>query len=218
MTMAMRGPLRLLTLVAICAVSIPAAFRGASIAHFAVTQIRVSGGSDGMEALRGWRDTNGVAAAARDPALLGAATDQEALARQKNALKDYLAVKPLSPFRWLALADAELSSGGPIDVTIRDYEMSVITGPYEGYLMSRRAMLGLLLWEKLGPDERIGAARDLALGDFSPSQMLVVKGILGAKTKETRDSVRFQILQVEGLQANRLDRLGLTSVAPPEGS
>jgi hypothetical protein len=191
-------------------VSIPAALRGASIAHFAVAQIRLDGSSDGLDVLRGWRDTNGVAAAARDPALLGAATDQEALTQQKNALKDYLAVKPLSPLRWLALADTELTSGGPMDLTIRDYEMSVITGPYEGYLMSRRAMLGLLLWEKLGPDDQIGAARDLALGDFSPSQLIVVKGILGAKTKETRDSVRFQILQIEGLQANRLDRLGLS--------
>lgn len=201
--------LRAVTIVAVCAVCIPAAFRGASIAHFAITEARVAGTPDSLDTVKGWRDENGVAAAARDPALLPSDhADRAALARQRDALKDYLLAKPLSPVRWLSLADTELSLGEPIESVVRAFQMSELTGPYEGYLMPRRAIIGLLIWDKLGPDERIGAARDLALADFTTPQWLTAKGILGAKSKDTRDSVRFEVLQIEGLQADRLSNLG----------
>ena len=207
--MTIPASLRAVTVVAICVVCVPAAFRGASIAYFAVTEARVAGTPDSLDALRGWRGENGVAAAARDPALLpGGNADRPALTRQRDALKDYLSAKPLSPVRWLSLADTELSLGEPIEAVVRAYQMSELTGPYEGYLMPRRAVIGLLIWDKLGPDERIGAARDLALADFTSSQWIAAKGILGAKSKETRDSVRFEVLQIEGLQADRLSNLG----------
>jgi hypothetical protein len=174
-------------------------------------QSRVAGTANALDALKGWREVNGVAAAARDPAITSwSMSDPDDVVRQREALKDYLTVKPLSPTRWLALADADLASGEPVEAAARAYEMSVLTGPYEGYVMGRRALMGLLLWEKLGPDQRIGAARDLAVGDFaSTSQLMAAKGILGAKSKETRESVRFEMLQIEGLQADRLGNLGL---------
>lgn len=180
------------------------------VTRFAVAEMRLDPSQDGVEALKGWRDETGVAAAARDPSRLKA-TDRgaDALERQRSALKDYLAIKPLAPVKWLALADTELSSGEPTDVTVRAYAMAQITGPYEGYLMPRRAVLGTLLWEKLGPDERIRAARDLALAELTTQQELVLKAILAAKLQDTRDAVRFEMLQIEGLQADRLNKIGL---------
>ena len=202
--------MRLLTVVAVCFMCVPAVLKGASLVHFASTALRVTGEPGSLEALRGWRDTGGVSAAARDPALLPpVGFTPETLTRQRDALKEFLTVKPLSPVRWLALTDAELSLGEPIETAVRAYEMSELTGPYEGYVMPRRAIVGLLLWEKLGPDFRIGVARDLALAEFSPAQEDLIKGILAAKSADTKYSVRFETLQIEGLQADRLASLGL---------
>lgn len=208
--MALSLSLRFVTALAVCAVCVPATLEGAMVTRFAVAEMRLDPSQDGLEALKGWRDETGVAAAARDPSLQKASDRSvDALERQRAALKDYLAMKPLAPVKWLALADAELSAGEPMDVTVRAYAMAQVTGPYEGYLMPRRAVLGTLLWEKLGPDERIRAARDIALADLTTQQEVVLKAILAAKLPDTRDAVRFEMLQIEGLQADRLDKIGL---------
>ena len=52
-------------------------------------------------------------------------------------------------------------------------------------------------------------ARDLALAELTTPQELVLKAILAAKLQDTRDAVRFEMLQIEGLQADRLNKLGL---------
>jgi hypothetical protein len=210
MTMMRRSLSRFLATVMVCAVCVQAVIRGETVAHFAITSMSLDRPDGGFEALKGWRDVVGVAAAARDPAgLPSGKSDQDALGRQRNALEAFIAVKPFSPTQWVALADADLSLDEPLERTVRAYEMAQLTGPYEGYAMPRRAILGVLLWEKLDPDERIGAARDLVLADFSTSQQIVMRGILSAKGAAARDAIRFQMLQIEGLQADRLDKLGL---------
>ena len=208
--MALSLSLRFVTTLAVCAVCVPAILEGAMVTRFAIAEMRLDPTQNGLEALKGWRNQTGVAAEARDPSLQRA-TDRgaDAVERQRAALKDYLAIKPLAPVKWLALADSDLSAGEPTDVTVRAYAMAQVTGPYEGYLMPRRAVLGTLLWERLGPDERIRAARDLALAELTTQQELVLKAILAAKLQDTRDAVRFEMLQIEGLQADRLNKLGL---------
>jgi hypothetical protein len=210
MSVGVSKQLRLPTALAILAICVPAVVKGTDVVRFAIAEARLDQGQDSLEALKGWRDSTGVAGNARDPARLTVTNgDRTVLARQHDALEDYLTLKPLSPVKWLALAFADLSLDKPIAQATGAYQMSLVTGPYEGYVMPRRAIAGALLWEKLGSDERIGAARDLALATFTTSDLVVLRGILGAKLEDTRSSIRFEMLQIEGLQADRLQDLAL---------
>ena len=46
-------------------------------------------------------------------------------------------------------------------------ELSMVTGPNEGYVLAERGIYGVSLWERLSPDLKRRVAIDLAAGEIT---------------------------------------------------
>jgi len=200
---------RSLTVVVVVGLSLHAVFMGFRLVSFAIAEMSYGKAPDRAAQLEGWRDATGVAAAAREPSPGEAQKRPDAakLEQTRSELEAYLTVRPLSPVKWLALAELDLSTGKPTAETLQALDMSHLTGPNEGYVMPRRALFGVLLWESLTPEQRYRVGRDIALADRTDDFRL--KSLLRAKSAAARENIKFILLQLEGVTSSRLASIGL---------
>jgi hypothetical protein len=63
---------------------------------------------------------------------------------------------------WLALSKADLMTHRSMDDVFGSLELSMLTGPNEGYVMEDRRFFGVSLWDRLPPDLKRRVTNDVA--------------------------------------------------------
>jgi len=108
----------------------------------------------------------------------------------------------------LSLAATRLAMDQPMDDVLGSLKLSMLTGPYEGYLMGERAVLGASLWESLSPDLKRGVANDIA-GQYVRGYDLVQKlrPIFSAMPDQVQKEIR-EALLATGLPPKEIERMG----------
>ena len=121
---------------------------------------------------------------------------------------DILAIRPLSSYYWLQLAESRVDANeGPAKAS-EALELSVLTGANEGYMVTQRGMYGIWQWETLSPEYRTRAAADLAARRLSGRNLAWLKTTLSEKTEQVRQAIRLG-LQAQGFPKGNFAQVGL---------
>jgi hypothetical protein len=89
-------------------------------------------------------------------------SDVIAAYRQRELLAAILSIKPMSSMHWLSLSRMELMTHRSMDDVFGSLELSMLTGPNEGYVMEDRRFFGVSLWDRLPPDLKRRVTNDVA--------------------------------------------------------
>jgi hypothetical protein len=205
-----RAGVRVLTSLAVIAVSMLALFQGWDIVRFSIASASLGPDAGGAETLRPWAADPGLAFSAQESLLTGQPDAGDVIGAQKrrDELAKLLAVRPLSSEYWLALAEMRLAADQSANKVAEAFELSVVTGADEDYVMSRRALFGLSNWEVLPAEVRKRAAADMVTARISDRKRDIIRMALSKKTEEVRRDIR-AALQTEGVSQARLVAIGL---------
>lgn len=208
---------RNLTAMLACCVAAAAVFVGAQVVLFSIARIMLppSAEVDSVvfrSRMATWADRPGVSIAARS-LLLPAGRPLRAdgnPAQDVEDIKSVLALRPMSPANWLALAEARMAAKAPASQVNAALLMSHITGPREGYVMIVRAIVALEAWDGLTIQLKQKAARDIALTWRFMSPRYGVRAVLAltGTTDEVRSDMRRFLEPMPEINADGLRRLG----------
>jgi hypothetical protein len=171
--------------------------------------IRYSRIDDKSEAALPWVDVPGIAFFARQFSLTPTddSSDDKTIRKRLNELVDILAIRPLSSYYWLQLAESRVDAGeGPSEAS-EALELSVLTGPNEGYMVTQRGLFGVWQWETLSPENRTRAAADLSARRLSTARVTWLRKTLSEKTDEIRQAIRMA-LQAQGFPKDEFAQVG----------
>jgi hypothetical protein len=171
--------------------------------------IRYSRIDDKSEAALPWVDVPGLAFFARQFSLTSTddSSDDKTIRKRRNELVDILTIRPLSSYYWLQLAESRVDAGeGPSEAS-EAFELSVLTGPNEGYMITPRGLFGVWQWETLSPENRTRAAADLSARRLSGARVTWLRKTLSEKTDEIRQAIRMA-LQAQGFPKNEFAGVG----------
>ena len=133
-------------------------------------------------------------------------SDQKAANSRREALSSILSIKPLSSVDWLSLSGWQLVTDQPMEQVFESLELSMLTGPNEGYVMAERAIFGVSLWERLSPDLKRRVAIDLAAEEIAGNEKF--RAVLSAQPERVRNELRAAMLAT-GLSPKEIEqRLG----------
>jgi hypothetical protein len=211
----MRITIRLLTAIALIVISGVAVAQGWGIVRFFLASMDIVSSEKRARMADAWRATSGVISTALQDELADEIdqTDMIAAYRQRELLSTILPIKPLSSMDWLVLSKAELMTHQPMEDVFGSLELSMLTGPNEGYVMEERAVFALSLWEKLPKDLKRHAAADVAsmlfprttLGRAEPWKF---QAVLATKPDSVRNELR-EALIATGVSSKEIEeRLG----------
>jgi hypothetical protein len=183
----MRADIRLWTAVVMIGICGFAIARGLGIVHFSIAMANIDSPEKRAEIVKAWGSAPSVASAALradlntqiDP------SEQKANNRRREILCTLVSIKPMSSYSWLWLSGLQLITDQPMEQVFDSLELSMLTGPNEGYVMGERAVFAISLWLRLPADLKNHAALDVA-------------------------SVMFPILPAEGDELNKLRALVAT--------
>ena len=82
-------------------------------------------------------------------------------------------------------------------------ELSMLTGPNEGYVMAERGIFGVSLWESLSPYLKRRVANDLAAGEITGNEKF--RAVLSAQPERVRNELRAAVLAT-GLSPKEVER------------
>ena len=203
----MRAAIRFLTgitIIGICAFSVA---RGWSIAHFSLALMSIDSLEKGAGALHPWTVVPGVASAALKAELREKidASAPKAADNRREALSATLSIDPLSSVNWLSLSGMQLVTDQPMEQVLESLELSMVTGPNEGYVMADRGIFGVSLWESLPPELKRRVAVDLAVGEVTVVWNGKFKAVLSAKSEPVRNELRAALLAT-GLSPKEVER------------
>jgi hypothetical protein len=204
--------MRVLTVLAMIALSVFAVVRGWGITEFAQTQA-ISNRSN-IDDLRDWIRIPGIMSAALQSSLARTprVSDVEGARDRARKLTALLSVRPLSSEEWLSLAEMRVITGQPENDVRAALLMSSLSGPNEEYVMWQRGLFGLFIWQSLSPDARRRIIRDLAVAlhelPLGVREIGVAKNLLSAKPDEARSEIS-RLLKAEGVTKADFDRVGL---------
>jgi len=212
----MRVDIRLCTAIAIIAIGGLSLVQGWKIARFSLTV----GSNESSEKGIGNNKRSAAIPSITSTALQADladeidASDLQAANRRREALSSILAVKPLSSIHWLLLSGMQLITERPMEQVLESLELSVVTGPNEGYVMIERGIFGVSLWEDLSRDLKSRAALDLGPLIYARTPEEGAKGekfqaVLETKPESVRNELR-KALVATGILPNEIEqRLGL---------
>ena len=171
--------------------------------------IRYSRIDDKSEAALPWVDVPGLAFFARQFSLTSTddSSDDKTIRKRLNELVDMLAIRPLSSYYWLQLAESRVDAGEGPSKASEALELSVLTGPNEGYMVTQRGLFGVWQWETLSSENRTRAAADLAARRLSSSNLAWLKTTLSEKAEQVREAIR-TALQAQGFPKDEFTRVG----------
>jgi len=160
----------------------------------------------GAEALHPWTVVPGVASAALKAELREKidASAPKAADNRREALSATLSIEPLSPVNWLSLSGMQLVTDQPMEQVLESFELSMVTGPNEGYVMADRGIFGVSLWERLPKELKRRVAVDLAVGEVTVDNGKL-KSVLSAKSAPVRNELRAAVLAT-GLLPQEVER------------
>jgi hypothetical protein len=114
-----------------------------------------------------------------------------------------LSIEPLSSMDWLALSKAELMTHQSMEDVFGSLELSMLTGPNEGYVMAERGMYGVSLWRRLPPDLKRRVAADLTLDEYP--DILKIRAFVSAQPEQVRTELR-EALIASGLSPQEVEK------------
>jgi hypothetical protein len=201
--------LRLLTAVAVAGACTFAAAKGWDIVGVSIAD-GVAARQSEAEVLKRWIGVPGIGFSARTTELTpGGADAANIVSKRRDELIEVLSVRPLSSEYWLSLLRMKLAAGETSEKVAAALVMSALTGANEGYLMSRRAIFGLSLWEAMPPEVRRRAAMDTLAAPLSDRRRTEIQKLLAAKSEKVRQEVKAILLE-QGITPTRLDEIGLS--------
>jgi hypothetical protein len=209
----MRADIRLWTAIAmigICGFSIAQGYR---IARFSLVNVHAS--ENQAEILSTWAAVPGLASRALQSQLAGNIdpSDLKAAHDRREVLSAMLTIRPLSSIDWLSLSGMQLLTDRPMAQVLESLELSVLTGPNEGYVMAERGIFGVSLWEDLSRDLKSRAALDLGPIIYPRTPAEGAQGekfrtVLATKSELVRNELR-KALVATGISPNDIEqRLG----------
>ena len=132
-------------------------------------------------------------------------SDVIAAYRQRELLAAILSIKPMSSMHWLSLSRMELMTHQSMDNVFGSLELSMLTGPNEGYVMEDRRFFGVSLWDRLPPDLKRRVTNDVA-GEIHDSFKFRV--FASTQPEQVRNELR-EALSSTGLSPKEIEyRLG----------
>jgi hypothetical protein len=160
----MRAGIRLLTaivMIGICGFSVA---RGFGIVHFSLASTNMDTPEKRAEIVNAWSSAPDVASAAlkADLAYQIDPSDQKAADHRLQTLSTLASIKPMSSYNWLSLSGIQLVTDQSMDQVFDSLELSMLTGPNEGYVIGERAVYAVSLWERLPADLKSHTAIDVA--------------------------------------------------------
>jgi len=160
----MCGDLRLLTavvLIGICGLSVA---RGLGIAHFSLATASIDSPERRADIANRFSSAPDVASRALYVDLANPIdpSDQKGANRRRQTLTALVSIKPMSSYDWLLLSGLQFVTDQPMEQVFDSLELSMLTGPNEGYVMGERAVFALSLWERLPAELKIHVAADVS--------------------------------------------------------
>jgi hypothetical protein len=201
----MRAAIRFWTAITVIGICVFSVARGVSIARFSFALLSIDSLEKRAEALHPWTVVPGVASAALKAELrekIDASAPKAANSR-REALSATLSIEPLSSLNWLALSGMQLVTDQPMEQVLESLELSMVTGPNEGYVMVDRGIFGVSLWERLPPELKRRVAADLAAGELTANGKF--PAILSTKSEQVRSELRAALLAT-GLSPQEVER------------
>ena len=92
-----------------------------------------------------------------------------------------------------------------MEQVLESLELSMVTGPNEGYVMADRGIFGVSLWESLPPDLKRRVAIDLAAGEITVAGNEKFRAVLSAQSEQVRNELRAAMLAT-GLSPKEVER------------
>jgi hypothetical protein len=203
----MRADIRLWTAIALIVACGFTVTRGSAIVHFSLAIANVDSSEKRDKIINTWSSVPDVASAALHAELTEKIniSEQKAANSRREALAAILSIKPLSSVDWLSLSGMQLVTDQPMDQVLESLELSMLTGPNEGYLVTERGIFGVSLWESLSPFLKRRVAIDLAAEKVTVTGNEKFRAVLSAQPERARNEVRAAMLAT-GLSPKEVER------------
>jgi hypothetical protein len=211
----MRASIRLLTAIALIAMSGLSVAQGWRIVHFSLATMNIDSSEKRAEITNTWRAVPGLASIALQANLTDEINPSDMMVayRRRAILSELLSIRPLSSVDWFSLSGMQLVTNQSMEDVLASLKLSMLTGPNEGYVMTKRGVFGVSLWESLSPDLKSRVAYDLGptLFPHSPAEGAEggkLRAALSAKPEHVRKEIR-EALLATGLSPKEIEqRLG----------
>src|SRR6516225_7706105 len=163
----LRATIRLLTAIALIVISGIAVAQGWGIVRFFLASTNIVSAEKRARIADSWQATSGITSTALKDELADETNRSDIIApyHRRELLSAILLIEPLSSMDWLALSKAELMTHQSMDDVFGSLELSMLTGPNEGYVMAERGIYGVSLWHRLSPDLQRRVVADLTVGE-----------------------------------------------------
>jgi hypothetical protein len=204
----MRANIRLWTVIVVLGICGFCVARGSSIVRFSLAMATTDSPQKRAEIINKWSSAPDVASYALQAGLTYQIdpSDQKASDHQRQVLLALVSIKPMSSYEWLSLSNLQLVTDQPMEQVFDSLELSMLTGPNEGYVMADRGIYGVSLWLRLPPDLKRRVAADLAFAEYTDIQKF--RAIFAAQPEQVRNDLR-QALIATGLKQEEVaKRLG----------
>ena len=154
---------RLLTMIAVVGISGISVARGWGIVQFSLAMADVTSPERRADIINASSVVPEVASRALQAELREKIdiSNSAAANKRREALVSILSIKPMSSVDWLSLSGIQFITDQPMEQVLGSFELSILTGPNEGYVMAQRGVFGVSIWERLSPDLQSRVARDL---------------------------------------------------------
>ena len=202
---AMRADIRLWTAIALIGICGFSVTRGWAIVHFSFAMANVDSSEKRDLVINTWSSVPDVASAALQAELRKKIniSDQKAANNRREALSSILSIKPLSSLDWLSLSGLQLVTDQPMEQVLGSLELSIMTGPNEGYVKAERGIFGVSLWLRLSPDLKRRVANDLTAKEIVGNEKF--RAVLSAQPARVRNELQDAMLG-SGLSPNEVER------------
>jgi hypothetical protein len=197
--------IRLFTAIALIGICTFSVARGWSIVHFSLVMANADSPQKRTELSNTWRSVANVGSAAlraevAEPINI---SDLKAAKTQREAVSSLVAIEPMSPIDWLSISSLQLFTDQPMEQVFDSLELSMLTGPNEGYVMADRGIYGVSLWQRLSPDLQRRVVSDLTVGEHP--DILKIRAFLSTQPEEVRDEIR-EALVANGLSPKEVEK------------
>jgi hypothetical protein len=201
----MRALIRFLTamtLIGICGFTI---IRGSEIVQFFVATANIESSEKRAELIKSWTSSSEVASAALQAELKDKIdiSDAKAANSRRETLSSILSIKPMSSVNWLSLSGVQFVTDQPMEQVADSFELSMVTGPNEGYLWADRGVFGVSIWDSLSSNLKRRVATDLTAPEVASNGKL--RAVLSAKPERVRNELR-EALVATGLSPKEIEQ------------
>ena len=209
----MRASIRLLTAIALIAMSGLSVAQGWRIVHFSLATMNIDSSEKRAEITNAWRAVPGLASQALQADLADEPKSSDVIAayRQREVLSAILSIKPLSSMDWLSLSGMQFVTDQPMEQVLGSLKLSAITGPNEAYVMTERAIFAVSLWEDLSSDLKDRAAKDMGpmISPRTPEEGAArgkFQAVLSTKPERVRNELQKALLAT-GVAPKEIEKL-----------